>query len=132
MITGGCRCGRVRYESDGKAIFSVICHCRECQRASGSFGLPVMGVSRATFKVTGEPKSYVSTGGSGKPAVRFFCAECGSLLFGRPEVISEMVTIYVGSLDEPNLFKPREVIFTRERPSWGRITGNLIEHVGNS
>src|SRR5215831_11286189 len=99
MIFGGCRCGRVRYESDGKALFSVICHCRECQRASGSFGLPVMGVSEATFKVTGEPKVYNCTGGSGQPALRFFCPDCGSLLFGQPKVVPNVVTIYVGSLD---------------------------------
>jgi hypothetical protein len=100
MISGGCRCGRIMYESDGKALFSVICHCREWQRAPGSFGLPVMGVSRATFGVSGEPKSYSCTGSSGKPAIRLFCSDCVSLLFGHPEIIPGVV---IGSLDDASL-----------------------------
>jgi hypothetical protein len=128
MISGGCLCGRVRYESGGQALFSVICHCRDCQKASGSFGVPVMGVARAAFSVVGEPKGYGVTGGSGKPAVRFFCPECGSLLFGTPASLPDVVTIYVGSLDEPARFAPQEVIFTRYRPAWWRTRGALPEY----
>jgi hypothetical protein len=128
MITGGCLCGQIRYESDGRALFSVICHCRDCQKASGSFGVPVMGVAMATFKVTGGPKSFGVAGGSGKPALRFFCPDCGSLLFGNPEAAPGVVTIYVGSLDDPGLFVPSEAIFTRDRPHWARTGHALAEH----
>lgn len=127
MIAGGCSCGRVRYESAGEAQFSVICHCRDCQRASGTAGVPVMGVPRSGFRVTGEPASYVSRGGSGQDAIRHFCPNCGSLLFGAPQVIPDTITIYVGSLDDPSVFKPDLAMFTRDRPQWGRLSGELIE-----
>src|SRR5262245_65069892 len=58
MITGGCLCGKVRYESQGDALFGVLCHCRDCQRVSGTGRVPVMGVLKSTFRVTGETKSY--------------------------------------------------------------------------
>ena len=36
MRSGGCLCGAVRYESAGKPLFSLLCHCRDCQHQSGS------------------------------------------------------------------------------------------------
>ena len=73
MITGGCLCGRVRYTAEGPALFGVLCHCRDCQRASGTGHVPVVGVSKADFSGTGDPKSYASIGGSGRISVQAFC-----------------------------------------------------------
>ena len=105
MIAGGCLCGRVRYEAQGDALFGVLCHCRDCQRVSGTGHVPVMGVRKSTFRVTGETKTYGVLGGSQKQAIRHFCPNCGSLLFGTPEVVPDIVTLYVGSLDDPNAFR---------------------------
>jgi len=78
-----------------------------------------MGANKAEFAVTsGTTKTYVSTGGSGKQSVRHFCADCGSLLFGTPEVANEMVTIYAGSLDDKTIFTPTSVIFGRSKVHW--------------
>jgi hypothetical protein len=87
----------------------------------------VMGVPKATFRVTGEPARYVSRGGSQQDAIRNFCPDCGSLLFGTPQVIPDTVTIYVGSLDDPNVFKPQLAMFARDRPVWGRIDAHIPE-----
>jgi len=128
MMTGGCLCGRVRYEASGDPLFAVICHCRDCQKASGTGGVPVMGMNRDQFKVIGEPKPFVTVGGSKHRSVRHFCSECGSLLFGTPEVVPHMVTVYVGSLDEPERFKPDHAIFIRDRPSWAKLSIALTEY----
>src|SRR5690554_2556362 len=99
MLTGRCLCGAVQYTSSGQPLFAIVCHCRDCQRASGSGGVPVLGVAKATFVCTGPVKQSRTQGGSGLPAVRNFCAECGCLLFGTPESEPDLVTIYAGSLD---------------------------------
>ncbi|HVN37405.1 MAG TPA: GFA family protein [Myxococcota bacterium] len=67
-------------------------------------------------------------GGSGRWAVRNFCSECGSLLFGTPEAAPEMVTIYAGSLDDPALFDPKEALFTGQRPAGAKLAAQLVEH----
>lgn len=129
-FSGGCLCGAVRYTALGPALFSVVCHCRDCQRASGTGGVPVLGVARPGFHVQGPTRASRVTGGSGLPAVRHFCGECGSLLFGTPESAPDMVTLYVGSLDDASGFQPTDALFAGQRPAWARLAWPLAEHAG--
>lgn len=124
---GGCLCGAVRFRATGTPLFALICHCRDCQRASGSGGVPVLGMPRAGFTVSGRTQGFASVGGSGESAVRHRCAACGSLLFGTPAVAPELVTVYAGSLDEPERFAPDRAIFVRDRPAWARLACALAE-----
>ncbi|MCC6708770.1 MAG: GFA family protein [Gammaproteobacteria bacterium] len=130
LHAGACLCGKVRYEARGEVLFSVICHCRDCQRASGSFGVPVMGVRKSSFTVSGATKVTTSVGGSGQAALRHFCASCGSLLFGTPAVAPDLITLYVGSLDRLDAFEPTAAIFTRSRPAWAKPAHGLVEFDG--
>jgi len=127
MVTGGCLCGAVRYQAIGNPLFAVLCHCRDCQRASGTGHVPVMGMSSSSFTVKGDTKSYAVTGTSGLNSVRHFCPTCGSLLFGLAEVAPDAVSIYVGTMDDPFVFQPTTTIFTRVRYSWDVTTGTLQE-----
>ena len=127
MFSGGCSCGAIRYEAKGEPLFSVICYCRDCQQASGTGHVPIIGVAKDSFSVTGTTKGYTRAGGSGMPATRHFCPECGSLLFGIPEVAPTMVSIYVGSLDDLSVFQPKTAIFTRSRADWDKCAMPLKE-----
>ncbi len=118
-VTGGCLCGAVRYEAEGEPAFSAICHCRDCQRASGSIGSPVLAMPAAGFSVTGPVKRYTCQGMTGGDTHRNFCPECGSTLFGgTPETGEGVTNLYVGSLDDPSGFAPSVTIFTRDRHAW--------------
>jgi hypothetical protein len=112
---GRCLCGAVQYEARGASLAQLICHCRDCQRASGSAGLPVVVVSATEFSFEGEIRSYTKIGGSGMPTTRNFCTHCGSLLFGTPQHAPEIVSIYAGTLDDPSRFKAEFVQFASER-----------------
>jgi hypothetical protein len=125
MISGRCSCGRISYSCNGPPLFQIICCCADCQRASGSSHVPVLGVNKNQFTVTGSTKTYVCTGGSGKNAVRHFCPDCGSLLFGTPEVADYMVTIYAGTLDDTSKFHPTAAIFTRSKMHWELFDENI-------
>ena len=50
--TGGCLCGAVRYESEGAPVFSLQCHCRDCQRSSGTAYIAAIRVPSAGFRIT--------------------------------------------------------------------------------
>jgi hypothetical protein len=121
-------CNAVKYQSAGPTLFSAICYCRDCQHASGSGGVPVLGVPKASFSFSGPVKQARTRGGSGQQAVRNFCSECGSLLFGTPESAPDLVTIYVGTLDDTSVFHPKEALFTGQRPVWAKLAIQLVEH----
>lgn len=130
MHTGRCHCGQVHYESRGAPRFALICYCRDCQRASGTAGVPVLGVPKAEFVVRGATRTTESLGSSGKRGIRHFCVVCGSLLFGTPEVAPDLVTVYAGSLDAAEAFSPTMAIFTRSRPAWAVLERPLTEYDG--
>ena len=64
-ISGGCLCGTVRFTANGEPGFVGICHCRNCQRQSGSAFAVVLGFPVAAVAVQGELKTYTDTGDSG-------------------------------------------------------------------
>jgi len=130
MLSGGCLCGRVRYETASAALFGVVCHCRDCQRASGNGYVAVIGVPKSTLRVTGEARRYATTGGSGQPTIRHFCPDCGSLLFGEPLVAPDLMTIYLGGLDRLDAFEPDYVQYTRRRPGWCELDLSAREFEG--
>jgi hypothetical protein len=118
-VSGGCACGAVRYQYSGEPVFSLNCHCRDCQRESGSAFAAVLGVPKRGFEVTrGNPRHFVVVGDSGKNTTRAFCPECGSALFGIPDSAPDLITIRVGSLDDPSTFRPGMDIFTSRAQPW--------------
>ena len=83
--------------------------------------MPVFAVPKSSLRVSGEMKSYTITGGSGRPTIRHFCPNCGSMLFGEPLIAPDLITLYLGGLDDPPEFKPDYVQYTRHRPGWCKI-----------
>jgi hypothetical protein len=123
---GGCACGAIRYACTAEPLFALNCHCRDCQRESGSAYIPVLAVPKDAFAVTqGSPKLFPLTADSGSTTTRAFCADCGSPLFGLPGSAPEMVTIRAGSLDDPSAFQPALDIFTSSAQPWDRMDPDL-------
>src|SRR5262245_2763115 len=111
-FTGGCACGAIRYICNAEPLLALNCHCRDCQRASGTAFAAIMRVPAAAFTVTkGSPKFYAATGNSGNTVNRGFCPECGSPLFSRLSGMPDIVGVRVGSLDEPGPYRPTMDIF---------------------
>ena len=130
--TGRCLCGAARYEARGASLAQLVCHCRDCQRASGSAGLPVVVVSASAFSCTGTIKAFTKIGGSGKPTTRHFCPTCGSQLFGMPQHAPNIVTIYAGTLDEPARFQAEFTQFTSERHRLDARDADIAHHPGRA
>jgi len=128
-MTGGCLCGAVRYESTGDPGFALLCHCRDCQRQSGSAYAAGLRVPAAGFRVTkGEPKFYVKAADSGNEITRAFCGDCGSMLFLRVSARSDLVAIRVGTLDDPSGFRPAADIFVKSAQPWDYMDPNLPKY----
>ena len=110
--TGGCLCGAVRYESGGEPVFSLMCHCRDCQRQSGTAYVAAVRMPAAEFRITqGTPKRYLAKSDAGNEISRVFCGDCGAPLYVQVSTRPDLVGIRVASFDDPSWFKPDADIF---------------------
>lgn len=101
-VGGGCACGRVRFEAAVDDDDAYLCHCRMCQRASGSVSLAMKGVSQAKVRWESEPDWYASSPIARRP----YCAGCGTSL-GFAYNDSDNIDLTVAAFDDPSRFVPR-------------------------
>jgi len=100
--TGGCQCGRVRYELTGPLLGLYVCHCGECRKQSASaFGISAFFRSADLRLLGGTPSRWSRPTKSGWTIVSFFCPDCGSRLWDGDKDREDEVCIKGGSLDEP-------------------------------
>ena len=78
--TGGCQCGKIRYAITEVPQLVYTCHCKDCQRQTGSAFSIFVVVPRATLHVEGDTlATYVTVGAdTGEERQRQFCSKCGS------------------------------------------------------
>lgn len=117
-FTGGCACGAIRYECSAEPMLSLNCHCRDCQRFTGSTYTATLIIPKAALTVTGQPNHYDVPTESGGTARRFFCGDCGSPVHAIPAVMSEVIGLRAGSLDDPSLYVPSVDIWTDSAQPW--------------
>ncbi len=114
---GGCRCGRIRFKITAAPLITMACHCKGCQRMTGSaFSLSAL-YPDSQFRLTkGEPV----VGGMHGPTRHHFCAHCMSWLFTRPEGMDEFVNVRATMLDNALTFRPFIETYTNEMLPWAR------------
>jgi hypothetical protein len=123
-IEGACTCGNIRIEGEADPATTSICHCTDCQTATGTafrVSIPVKGDS---FKVTGEPTIYIkTTADSGNPRAQAFCGKCGSPLYSTTpgEGQQAMYIVRVGILKQRDQLEPKRQIWWRSARPW--VTG---------
>jgi len=100
-MEGGCACGRIRFSARIDNDEAYLCHCRMCQRATGSVSIAFMNVRKDAVEWAREPDWYQSSPIARRP----YCRECGtSLGFAYPDSTNMDVT--VAAFDDPTRFRP--------------------------
>ena len=126
--TGGCLCGAVRYSCEGDPVLSGICHCRHCQKYTGSSFEPIMFYPCDQVTVTGKVATYTGRGDSGKPVFRNFCPVCGSGVFAQAELLAGLTIVLAGTLDDPTHFKPTMECYCDRVQPWIRTADERARH----
>ena len=117
---GGCDCRRIRYRLNERPLFVNCCHCRWCQRESGSaFALNAM-IETDRLQLLGEAPELVDTpsaSGAGQQIAR--CPQCRVALYSHYAGAGPLMAfIRVGTLDEPDRCPPDIHIFTTTKQPW--------------
>ena len=113
-MTGGCQCGAVRYAFEGDPQLVALCHCRMCQKATGSVAWPFFTALREDLSWTrGQPALYRSSAA----AQRGFCIRCGTPLIFDPDG-EATVDVGVATLDNPAAMAPAAQYWVGSRVPW--------------
>jgi hypothetical protein len=119
-LAGGCDCGGVRYELRREPLVVHCCHCRWCQRETGSaFALNAMVESEHVTITRGEPEIVTTPSASGKGQRIARCPTCRLALWSHYAGGGDAVRfVRVGTLDNPDALPPDIHIFTSTRQPW--------------
>ncbi|MGH8230960.1 MAG: GFA family protein [Steroidobacteraceae bacterium] len=115
----------MRYQIDAEPITSRSCWCRVCQYIGGGSATVNVCFPRAATRIDGELRDYVSVADSGNTMHRRFCPACGVPLFSESEARPHLIFVRAGSLDDPELAKPRASIWVAQAPSWACVDAAL-------
>lgn len=116
--TGHCLCGAVSYTLKAPPVRMAQCHCKDCQRASGTGHMSLAFFKEDDVRIEGETGSHAVTADSGNVNTRHFCPRCGSRVFGRNSARPGIVGIAVGCVDDNDWFEPQAVVYAAKRPAW--------------
>lgn len=124
FLEGGCACGTVRYRLGERPYDTGWCHCRVCQRVSGSGGMVFTTIQLDHYRiVAGE--DHVGSFASTDFGTRTYCRQCGSPLTIHVRHQPDEIDIAAGTLDDPEEIAPSFHLYAAEAPSWMPMTAFL-------
>ena len=127
VIEGSCHFGRVRYRAVAPFGEMTNCHCTDCRKSHGAAFATYIEVPRERFSYVqgeGELHSYQAESG----LQRYFCRNCGSIIWNGSSNPPEAYWITAGTLDTPIDRKPDAHIFIRSKVPWYDIKDDLPQH----
>lgn len=117
-LVASCSCGQLRATVTHTPVRVSVCHCRACQRRTGSaFGVQAR-FERGSVHIQGQGTEFVRTGDSGRRITFTFCPHCGSTLHYTLEGLEDFVGIPVGAFADRSFIPPSTVLYEEHAHPW--------------
>lgn len=116
--TARCLCGAVTLTVKAQPLASGQCHCKDCQRASGTGHMSLAFFKKADVEIAGKTASYGSKADSGNVNTRHFCPTCGARMYGENSARPHMMGISAGVFDDNSWFETQRVVYVKDKPAW--------------
>jgi hypothetical protein len=118
-LEGGCACGKARYRLASKPMFVHCCHCKDCQRQTGSaFVINALIEANRVEMVSGETTAVTVPTDTGLPHIIHRCPACATALWSHYGGRRQLSFVRVGALDDPSALPPDVHIYTRSKLPW--------------
>jgi hypothetical protein len=119
LLEGGCACGSVRYRLASAPMFVHCCHCRDCQRQTGSaFVINALIEADRVAILAGDARPVAVPTDSGSPHHIHRCPTCETAVWSIYGGRSVLRFVRVGTLDDPAALTPDVHIYTRSKLPW--------------
>jgi hypothetical protein len=119
-LEGGCTCRSIRYRMTSAPLFVHCCHCRWCQRETGTaFALNAMIEADRVVLLSGTPDAVNTPSNSGKGQKISRCPACRIAVWSNYAGAGDAIRfVRVGTLDNPDRLPPGIHIFTSSKQPW--------------
>lgn len=122
-LQGGCGCGALRYRLNDEPFIVHNCHCRLCQRQTGTGSAVNAFIEAGRLELlSGEVAENEFKTGSGATQIVVRCASCGTPVWSfYPRLGRKVAAIRVGTLDDPAAAPPDVAIYVSDKPNWAPL-----------
>jgi len=119
---GRCACGAVRYRLASSPMFAHCCHCRDCQRQTGSaFVLNALIEADQVTLSSGEVDAVAVPTDSGRPHKIYRCSVCKTAIWSVYGGVDKLRSVRIGTLDDPAALTPDVHIYIRSKLPWVKL-----------
>jgi hypothetical protein len=128
-MKASCQCGKLTATvADGAAAMTVLCHCLDCHRRTGSPFGTIAYFPQEAVAISGAPREFTRPTDAGNTFTTGFCAECGSTLYAKASRMPEITGITVGTLTDPAFPAPVRSVYEQSRHDWVPLPQGLAHH----
>jgi hypothetical protein len=126
-LTGGCHCEALRYDVREAPVMIYNCHCKYCQKISGSaFNISVTIIEKSFAFTRGQPAKIEWQSDMGTTRFGYFCGSCGSRIAQGSTPSKGVLSLRAGTLDDTSWVEPVGDIWTSSAQPWVRfVEGGL-------
>ena len=119
-LTGGCLCGKVRWEITTPPVLAGYCHCTRCQRRTGTAAAVSARIAPGSLRViSGQEliKPYRPPDGF----IKVFCSHCGGALWSQSPDNPEIISVRLGTFDADPGIRPSYRQYVAYAATWEPI-----------
>ena len=128
-MKASCQCGKLTATIAGDAeAATVACHCRDCQRRSGSPFGTIAYFPADAVTVSGEAREFTRPTDAGNTFTTGFCPECGSTVYAKASRMPEITGVTVGAIADPSFGAPIRSVYERSTHDWVSLPEGLTHH----
>jgi hypothetical protein len=128
-MKASCQCGKLTATiAEGAEAMTVLCHCLDCQRRSGSPFGTIAYFPQETVTVSGSPREFTRPTDAGNSFTTGFCPECGSTVYAKASRMPEITGVPVGALADPSFPMPIRSVYEQSRHTWVALPKGVRRH----
>jgi hypothetical protein len=116
-LTGGCLCGGVRYEVTEPLVSSSYCHCKRCQRRTGTAAAASARVAPGSLRIV-QGEELIKCWQPEDGFAKCFCSECGGALWSRHPEDRDWLSVRLGTFDGDPGIRPQFRQFLNSAAVW--------------
>jgi hypothetical protein len=120
-----CHCGSLRARISGDPLMVSLCHCRDCQRRTGTLAGSGAIFEKSEVAIEGDRKVFERDGQEGRKVRFHFCPSCGTSLYWDGDFRPGWCVIAVGAFADPTFPPPSVSVFEESKHAWLQLPDGM-------